>query len=205
MRIGAISAVSDLMRPARPGRSTFEVVSPGIGSRADDERMIRIAGRSLARRCGSAARMSRMALRSVPSMAFVQAASSSSSNPPGGGPPELTSSRSRPPSAATARSTALLGPSGRGQVGVDGDGAGEAADGRVEAVRWPRRERDPRALADERGRDGATKPARAATDQRPRPVETQVHRVRAPPDATSMVRDRRRLRPSRAARAESRR
>ena len=35
------------MRPASPGRMRFDVVSPGIGSRADDDRMTRMAGRSL--------------------------------------------------------------------------------------------------------------------------------------------------------------
>ena len=44
MRTGAISAVSDLMRPASPGRSRLDVVRPGIGSRADDDRMTRMAG-----------------------------------------------------------------------------------------------------------------------------------------------------------------
>jgi hypothetical protein len=47
IRTGAISADRDFTRPASPGRSEFEVVSPGIGSRADDERMTSIAGRSL--------------------------------------------------------------------------------------------------------------------------------------------------------------
>ena len=65
--------------------------------------MTRIAGSRPSRRCGRAARRSRIALHSVPSMAVCQAASSSSSNRPGGGPPELTTSRSRPPNACDRR------------------------------------------------------------------------------------------------------
>ena len=61
MRTGAISGTSDLIRPASPGRSRFDVVSAGIGSRTDDERMTQIgaAGSRLADSDGSAARSSR--------------------------------------------------------------------------------------------------------------------------------------------------
>ena len=113
IRTGTISSTSDLMRPASPGRSRLEVVSPGIGSRAELDRMTRIAGSRPARRWGRAARSSRIALHSVPSMAACQAASSSSSKRPGGGPPELTTRRSRPPNAATpAPRPRAAGPSG---------------------------------------------------------------------------------------------
>jgi hypothetical protein len=74
IRTGAISSISDLMSPASPGRIRFDAVRPGTGSRAVDDRMTRIAGRSLVRRCGSAALTTRTAERSVPSMARSQAA-----------------------------------------------------------------------------------------------------------------------------------
>jgi hypothetical protein len=112
MRIGAISEASDLIRPLRPGRIRLDVVIPATGSRAELDRMIPIAARSLWRRWGSAARMRRTALWSVPSMARCQVSSSRSAKRPSGGPPLLTSITSRPPKASTAADTAAAGPSG---------------------------------------------------------------------------------------------
>src|SRR6478672_7684257 len=43
IRTGTISSTSDLMRPASPGRSRFEADSPGIGSRAELDRMTGVA------------------------------------------------------------------------------------------------------------------------------------------------------------------
>ena len=105
------SSDSVLTSPARPGRSTFDVVSPGIGLRTEDDRITAIAGSVPARSGWSASRITRIVLRSVPSIAAVHASSSRASNSPGGGPPLLTSSRSRPPRASTAPETARAAPS----------------------------------------------------------------------------------------------
>ena len=43
MRTGAISDTSDLISPTRPGRRKFDVVSAGIGSRTEDERITQMA------------------------------------------------------------------------------------------------------------------------------------------------------------------
>ena len=175
-RIGAISEDSDLTSPASPGRSRFEVVRPGIGSRADDDRITRIAGSSLSRRCGSAARISRSALRSVPSIAVSQACSSSSSNPPSGGPPLLTSSRSRPPNRSTAVETGGCRTVRGGEVRGDGRGRiPEAANLGGEPVGRTRHERNPGALVGKGARDRRTEPARGAAEERTRSRETEIH------------------------------
>ena len=101
------------MSPARPGRSTLLVTRPGTGSRTDEERLTRMAGSLPSRRCGRAARMSRRADCSVPSMARSHSSSPSCPKEPAGGPPEFTTRRSRPPSWSTADRTDDDGPSGR--------------------------------------------------------------------------------------------
>ena len=93
MRTGAISGTSDLISPTRPGRIRLDVVSAGIGSRADEDRMTRIAGAialAQVRQCRAdrAARRTRAFHRSP----AARPRRSRSSNLPGGGPPELTSS-----------------------------------------------------------------------------------------------------------------
>ena len=176
MRIGAISEDSDLTSPASPGRSRFEVVRPGIGSRAEDDRITRIAGRSLSRRCGSAARISRSVLRSVPSIALSQVCSSRSSNPPSGGPPLLTSRRSRPPNRSTAVETAVAGPSAVARsAGTAVAASPRSANLGGEPVGRARHERNPRALVDERSCDRRTEPARGAAEERARSRETEIH------------------------------
>ena len=135
-----------------------------------------MAGSRPSRRCGSAARSTRNALHSVPSIAFCQAASSRSSNRPGGGPPELTTSRSSPPKAATAARDRGRGPSGVDRSAGHGQRAETAGLG-VQPFAAARDEADLCALVAEDRRDRAAETAAAATDERPRAVESEVHRL----------------------------
>ena len=189
------------MRPASPGRSRFEVVSPGIGSRAELDRMTRIAGSRPARRWGRAARRRRSELHSVPSMAVCQAASSSSSKRPGGGPPELTTSRSSPPKAATRRRDGGGRAVGRRQVGRDRERVEPG--GRLgQPVARPRDETDAGTLGPQGRRDRTAEAAAAAADERARAGQSEVHGdilgAAQDPGAALAVERRRRLAPPRS-------
>jgi len=77
----------------------------GIGSRTDHEVMLTTRPRPLARRCGSASRVSRTTDRSDSSNASAHASSGVDSNVPGGGPPALLTTMSSRPRAATVSSS----------------------------------------------------------------------------------------------------
>ena len=136
--------------------------------------MTSTAGSRPSRRCGSAARRSRTALHSVPSMAVCQAASSTSSNRPAGGPPELTTSRSRPPNASTAAATAAAGPSGversAGTASAPSRSAAASSRSLGRAVRPTTGSLGPEHLG-----DGAAEAAAAATDERATVAQSEIH------------------------------
>ncbi len=176
IRIGAISAVSDLISPASPGRMRLDVVRPGMGSRAEDDRMTRMAGRSLARRCGRAARM----MRSGAEQGAID-------GPRPGGLVEVLEAAGRRPAGVHEQEVQAAQRLDRG------------GDGRCRAVRrWPGRRPRPTAPASaptaaSRRSDGratratrAPSPVRVAAMAPPRPPEPPPTSARAPSRPRSM-------------------
>ena len=101
MPSGPSSCDSVFAQPTTPGRMAFDSIRLGIGSRTDQEVMLTIRPRPLARRCGSASRASRTAEFSDSSKASAQASAGVDSKLPGGGPPALLTTMSSRPCRST--------------------------------------------------------------------------------------------------------
>ena len=100
MPLGPSSPARVLANPARPGRSPFEIASPGIGTRTDEDSTNASAPPSGS--SAASARLSRTAPRKTLPNAACQASSGTSVAEPGGGPPTLISAPSSRPNCPRA-------------------------------------------------------------------------------------------------------
>src|SRR5690606_28101121 len=107
---GPSSSARDLAKPASPGRSPLEMVSPGIGSCTEPDSTKPMTPPSPS--SAAAARASRTAPRNTDSKAARHCSSVVSATNPGGGPPTLTRMPSRRWNRSRAVATSRAGACG---------------------------------------------------------------------------------------------
>ena len=175
IRTGTISVTSDLIRPASPGRMRFEVVRPGIGSRAELDRMTRIAGiAALAQvRKGGTQQADRAPQRAVDGglpgglVELVESAGWRSAG--------VDDEQIEPAECGDRGLDRLARAARRREVRGD-SGATESLGGRLELLARPPDQPGPGALVAERLRDRAAQSAAPAADECPRARQSEVHR-----------------------------